>query len=112
MTLMIKSLFALSCTAENSTFPVLVRNTKIMEEVGEFSEALLHKLGYLPHKTMKEPLEGEAADIIICVIDTLAAAYPELSPDELTVMLADQLLKKSRKWVSVMVARNSDVQAD
>lgn len=84
----------------------------MMEEVGEFSEALLHKLGYLPHKTMKEPLEGEAADIIICVIDTMAAAYPDLSYEELNDMLIEQLVKKSRKWITVMAARNSDVQAD
>lgn len=109
---MINSLFAISRATENDVFPVLARNTKMMEEVGEFSEALLHKLGYLPHKTMKEPLEGEAADIIICVIDTMAAAYPDLSSEELNDMLIEQLVKKSRKWITVMAARNSDVRAD
>ena len=51
-----------------------------MEEVGEFSEALMHKMGFLPHKTMKEPLVGEAADVIITVLDTLSAAYPRRFP--------------------------------
>ena len=77
-----------------------------MEELGEFSEALLHKLGHLPHKTMKEPIEGEAADIMICVIDTLAGAYPEMSAEGLTDMLLSQLDLKSEKWIRVMEARN------
>lgn len=101
---MIKSLFDISCTATN-TFPVLARNAKIMEELGEFSEALLHKLGHLPHKEMKEPIEGEAADVIICVIDALAGAYPDLSADELTLILEIQLRKKSNKWKTVMAKR-------
>ena len=102
---MIKKLFDISCKPEN-TFPVLARNSKTMEELGEFSEALLHKLGHLPHKTMKEPLEGEAVDVIICVIDALAGAYPDMSAKELTDMLKLQLEKKSKKWKKVMNTRN------
>lgn len=102
--MMIKKLFKISQNPTN-TFPVLARNAKTMEELGEFSEALLHKLGHLPHKVMKEPIEGEAADVIICVIDALAGAYPELSADELSDMLKAQLKKKSQKWVSVMATR-------
>ena len=87
-------------------FPILARNSKIMEELGEFSEALLHKLGFLPHKKMKEPIEGEAADIIICVIDALAGAYPDKSETELVDMLELQLTLKSEKWIKVMAERN------
>lgn len=100
-----KRLFEISCSPAN-TFPVLARNAKTMEELGEFSEALLHKLGHLPHKTMKEPIEGEAADIIICVIDALAGAYPELTPNELAAILTTQLSIKSQKWVRVMASRS------
>ena len=101
---MIKQLFEISCTPAN-TFPPLARNAKAMEELGEFSEALLHKLGHLPHKTMKEPIEGEAADVIICIIDALAGAYPELSADELHKMLKAQVEKKSQKWISAIGSR-------
>jgi len=102
---MINRLFEISCTPTNN-FPVLARNSKIMEELGEFSEALLHKLGMLPHKEMKEPIEGEAADVIICVIDALAGAYPEMTAEGLTGMLEFQLGKKSLKWKTVMEIRN------
>ena len=102
---MIKRLFEISCKPEN-TFPVLARSVKTMEELGEFSEALLHKLGHLPHKEMKEPIEGEAADVILCIIDALAGAYPEMTAEGLTSMLEWQLAKKSQKWEKVMAARN------
>ena len=101
---MIKTLFTIAKSVANTWHP-LVRNSKLMEEVGEFSEALLFKLGHLPHKTMKEPIEGEAADIIICVIDTLQSVYPDLTPDELHDTLQLQLAKKSAKWASVISQR-------
>jgi NTP pyrophosphatase (non-canonical NTP hydrolase) len=104
---MFNRLFAISKRPQNNTFPVLARNSKVMEEVGEFSEALLHKLGFLPHKKLKEPIEGEAADVIMTIIDTLAGAYPELSAGELTEMLSAQIDKKSKKWVTVMDARGA-----
>lgn len=85
-----------------NTLPTLARNSKAMEELGEFSEALLHKLGFLPHKTMKEPLIGEGADVIICVLDTLAAAYPEYTTHQLEDALLSQLQLKSKKWDTVM----------
>ena len=103
---MIKQLFTIAKSGANTWSP-LIRNAKIMEEVGEFSEALLFKLGHLPHKTMKEPLEGEAADIILCVIDTLQSVYTDLTPDELSDMLEQQLAKKSQKWLDVMEKRTS-----
>jgi NTP pyrophosphatase (non-canonical NTP hydrolase) len=103
---MFNRLFTISQRPQNNAFPVFARNSKVMEEVGEFSEALLHKFGYLPHKTPKEPIEGEAADVILTIIDTLAAAYPELSAGELSEMLSAQIDKKSKKWVTVMNNRN------
>ncbi len=88
-----------------NTLPVLARNAKLMEETGEFSQALLHKLGYLPHKTMNEPLMGEGADVILCLLDTLASAHPEMDPNELLEALSEQLKKKSLKWKQVMTIR-------
>jgi NTP pyrophosphatase (non-canonical NTP hydrolase) len=82
--------------------PVLARHAKMTEECGEFAEALLHNLGYSPHKTMKEPIEGEAADVIICVIDVLREVYRDLSTEEFKSMLQYQLDLKSKKWESIL----------
>lgn len=101
-------IFALSKNSLN-TLPIFVRNSKIMEEVGEFSEALMSQQGYLPHKTMKEPLEGEAADVIICVLDTLAAAHPEKTAEELVTLMSDQIAVKCEKWVGVMTQRYNSI---
>lgn len=101
---MFSKLVTLSRSKYN-TLPLLARNSKIMEELGEFSEALLHKLGFLPHKVLKEPLLGEAADVIICVVDTLAEAYPELTEEEVITQLHEHLQKKSVKWERVMRER-------
>lgn len=89
-----------------NTRPLFVRNSKIMEEVGEFSEALMFKEGFLPHKQMKEQLEGEAADVIICIVDTLVGAYPDNTDDEINDMLVSQLKLKSEKWDRVMQAQH------
>jgi NTP pyrophosphatase (non-canonical NTP hydrolase) len=107
---MFSKIFKLSRSKLN-TFPLFVRNSKITEELGEFSEALLHKMGYLGHKVMKEPLEGEAADVILCVLDTLACAYPELSEDQLVVMVNAQLALKCAKWERVMTQRTAEIAA-
>ena len=82
--------------------PIFARSTKLTEEVGEFAEALLHHEGYLPHKVMKEGIEGEAADIIICVIDVLVAAYPTLSDTEIVDLVNAQLHLKSEKWRTIL----------
>jgi NTP pyrophosphatase (non-canonical NTP hydrolase) len=84
--------------------PVIARGLKLGEEFGEFSEALLHSQGLLPHKEMKEPLVGEAADVIICTLDALAGAHPDWAPEYLIDRLNEQLDKKSDKWLRVMRA--------
>ena len=94
---MLRKMFEISRMQENS-WPIFVRNSKLFEEVGEFSEALLHKEGFLPHKTMKEPLIGEAADIINCVVDVLSAAYTEYTIDEVMIELERHMAIKSQKW--------------
>lgn len=98
--------------SEFNTLPLFVRNSKIMEELGEFSEALMHKMGFLPHKIMKEPLVGEAADVILCIVDTLSCAYPELSDEEVVALLQEHLLKKSYKWEKVMNIRHSAIHTE
>jgi NTP pyrophosphatase (non-canonical NTP hydrolase) len=98
---MFNEIFELSRNVKN-TKPLFVRNSKIMEELGEFSEALMHKEGYLPHKVMKEELVGEAADVIICVLDTYSKAYSELSVQELSCLLQKHLELKLAKWERII----------
>ena len=76
---------------------------KLMEEVGEFAETLNHRLGYLPHKTMKETPFGEAADVIQNVFACLAKAYPQLSPSQIIHEVEHQLVVKTDKWQRIMV---------
>lgn len=77
---------------------VFLRLAKLMEEAGELAEAVTHSQGLSPHKTMKEPLEGEVADVVICALDVLTQTYPSLSSAELLEMLCNQLNKKTNKW--------------
>lgn len=76
---------------------------KLMEEVGELAEAINFHQGYLPHKTMKEPLIGEAADVIQNVLAILSRVYEDKSPDEILGELEEHLQKKTDKWESIMV---------
>jgi NTP pyrophosphatase (non-canonical NTP hydrolase) len=83
--------------------PLEAMGLKLFEEGGELSEAINHQLGHLPHKTMKEPLAGEVADVINVVLSIFKKAYADKTNEELFEMLIEQLSKKSDKWESVMV---------
>ena len=87
----------------NDPKPVLGLLAKLFEEGGETAEATLHCLGYLPHKTMKEPLVGEIADVILCAV----ALYARLSQEEgfSTETISDDILAsletKMSKWEAI-----------
>lgn len=82
--------------------PTLFKITKLQEEGGELAEAVLYNEGFLPHKTMKEPLVGEVADVMLVALDVLCASYPDKSNDELMAMLSEQLVLKSAKWKKIL----------
>ena len=82
--------------------PLSVIALKLMEEVGEFAECLNFELGYLQHKVMKEPLIGEAADIIQVVLAILGKHYIEKSSAEIIELLQEHLIKKTDKWESIV----------
>jgi hypothetical protein len=84
-------------------FPPLARLGKLFEEGGEFSETVLYSQGYLTHKAPKESPFGEAADVMICLVDTLASIYPELSSERIVEILESQILIKRGKWQSVVI---------
>jgi NTP pyrophosphatase (non-canonical NTP hydrolase) len=82
---------------------------KLGEEFGEFAETILFQCGHLPHKTLKEPPIGEAADVVQNVICILGVLYPGKSAHEIFVDLVHYLAKKTDKWESVMVPRDTGV---
>lgn len=78
---------------------------KLMEEVGETAEQINHSAGYLPHKTMKEPLVQEIADVVQCAIGLYAKMNATLSDEELITNLVEALRVKNDKWESVLPNR-------
>ncbi len=74
---------------------------KLMEEVGELAEAINHREGYLAHKTMKETIAGEVADVIQCAITVLVKTYPDVRDRELLFSIFSNLDLKNAKWESL-----------
>jgi hypothetical protein len=70
----------------------------LTSEVGELAEAIEYHEGHLPHKTMKEPLVGEIADVVQCAMSILARVTPALTNDLRLQLLADNLESKTNKW--------------
>lgn len=85
--------------------PTLFKLAKLQEEGGELAEAVLHHEGFLPHKTMKEPLVGEVADVILVALDILRACHPDMNNEELISLLSYQLELKSKKWRKILPER-------
>lgn len=81
---------------------------KLMEEVGELAECINFELGYLPHKQMKEPAMGEAADVIQNALAILAKMYPDHTPAQIVAALEYQLDHKTNKWESIMVKKTAE----
>lgn len=78
---------------------------KIMEEVGEFAQAILKETGYLPHKTLKEDVICEAADIIITVLTALGNHYIDTTPYIIVKTLLDQIQLKQEKYEHIVTLR-------
>lgn len=99
MNKLIRKLLEISTTDSK---PLYAMTLKLMEEAGELGEAVNHRLGNLPHKVMKEPLEGEIADVIIVALSILVKANPNSTCDELISVLETQLKTKLAKWEDVI----------
>jgi len=100
----IEHLFWMTKTYE--TMPAGALALKLSEEVGEFSEIMLHELGYLRHKDKEwkdTPIE-EAADIINILIGTLAMHYPDKSAGQLSDDLYAAVKKKGAKYARIIGA--------
>jgi NTP pyrophosphatase (non-canonical NTP hydrolase) len=82
--------------------PAWALGLKLFEEAGEAGEALNHHLGMLPHKQMKEPIEGEIADVVQNAIAILVKVYPNLSNKQLRKLLKAQIKAKNKKWKAII----------
>ena len=83
---------------ENRGLPTSAKGLKACEEMGELATAALYEQGYLQHKTVGESSFGEAADVIICVLDLLQALHPNLTQRQVVLELAHSLDTKFQKW--------------
>lgn len=86
-----------------SDWPLMARIGKAQEELGEVATAGLVDEGYMTHKKLKEPFEGEVADTFICIFDSLCKRYPEKSFAEIVVLLANSIDLKKDKWREIVV---------
>jgi len=93
---------AAELTRELETAPPAILGLKLAEECGEFAEALSKELGYLQHKELKEPLMGEAADIINVVLATLVMTYPDKPLGDLIRELRDHMEIKNIKYKNIL----------
>lgn len=78
------------------------RGLKLAEECGEVAEAINAHNGRFKHKEMKEPVEGELADVMLECMDILGAAYPDKTHEELLELLSNQLANKLTKWWTIL----------
>jgi len=102
--LLIDRLF--SIISKYETTPPEALTIKLAEEVGEFSEIMLHEMGFLRHKNKEwkdTPIE-EAADIINVLIGILAMHYPDKTPGELSNDLYEAIKKKGTKYARLIGA--------
>lgn len=75
---------------------------KTFEEGGELAEAVNIHTGAIKHKTTKEPLVGEVADLVQCAIAVLVRATPDLTGEARAALLLEWLNKKTDKWEAVI----------
>ncbi len=88
------------------TMPTAALTMKLSEELGEFSEVMLHELGFLHHKNKvwkDTPIE-EGADIINVLLGALAQHYPDKTPSQISTELHAAMIKKGRKYGSLIGA--------
>ena len=92
-------------TGRGTNMPTLGALAKAQSELGEFAEAILIE-EKLVDKPLPESAFGEAADTIICILDTLGKRYPEISPEWVIQNLETYLVRKHNKWTGILGRKN------
>jgi hypothetical protein len=101
------SLAHLFDTSHRSDWPLMARIGKAQEELGEVATAGLVDEGFMTHKKLKEPFEGEIADTFICIFDALCKRHEDKSFDQILTILADQIDLKKDKWRRIVDERRA-----
>ena len=86
----------------NSNYPFEAKLAKLTEEHGEFSTAVQIERGHLPHKTTNESSFGEAADMMIVILDVLRSHHSDLDDEAIIEEIMVQLGLKNNKWRRVL----------
>lgn len=72
---------------------------KSVEELGEFSTAVLVEQGFITNKVNEhDAVFNESADVILCIVDILAKLYPNKAASEIYVSLLGAIDRKCEKW--------------
>jgi 5-methylcytosine-specific restriction endonuclease McrBC GTP-binding regulatory subunit McrB len=104
------SLAHLFDTSRRSNWPLMARIGKAQEELGEVATAGLVDEGFMTHKKLKEPFEGEIADTFICIFDALCKRHQEKSFSEILELLAYQIDLKKDKWRQIVDDRSQELR--
>lgn len=75
---------------------------KVAEETGEFATAVLYHEGLVQHKTLKEGMFEEAADVVNVIFAALTAAYPNMSPREIVTAFSNAYEHKAEKYARLI----------
>lgn len=97
-------------TSRMSDWPLMARIGKAQEELGEVATAGLVDEGFMTHKKLKEPFEGEVADTFICIFDSLCKRHPDKTFEEVVTLLAAQIDLKKDKWRNIVVDRSEHLR--
>ena len=88
--------------------PASVLAAKLFEEGGEFAECVMWHDGWLRHKELKEPIEGEMADCFMLILAAYGRIYPDATPYELMMRMYEAFNLKFEKYKRVIEANHSD----
>lgn len=92
----------LTMCREYDNAPDWAHGLKLGEECGEVQECILKGNGFLKHKTLKEDVLHEVADVMNTCCALLSSHYPEHLPDELAEALSNAMIKKGTKYAKVL----------
>jgi len=87
---------------EYDNAPDWAHGLKLGEECGEVQECILKGNGFLKHKTLKEDVVHEVADVMNTCCALLSSHYPDHLPDELLDALTNAMIKKGTKYAKVL----------
>ena len=89
--------------------PDWAHGLKLGEECGEVLECILKGNGFLAHKSLKEDVLHEVADVMNTCCALLTSHYPDMVPDDILDALANAMIKKGEKYKKVLTSEDNFV---